>query len=360
MSRFALRALLAMTVTAGLGACVPTTTPTGDAASAVAQPLVAPASVPQEGVYLATSDNGIAIPAIDPAKVPAQFQRQVVDFPSTEAPGTVIINPASKHLYFITGDNKAIRYGIAVGAAGFQWSGQAKVTNRRQWPTWTPPKEMIERKPELSKWEKGQPGGPTNPLGSRALYLTTNGVDYGYRIHGTPDWWSIGKNASSGCIRMINQDVIDLYNRVPEGAKVIVLTAKGEVPKGLTLPPPAPKKKAPAAKPAPAVATSADAETTATPATGTAPVMGPMSTAPTVAGPSLPMPATMTPAPGVITPMTPAAPAVVAPATPVVTAPVTPAPPVTPMAPAVATPPTSVAPAAPCAVPLVNGLCPQG
>lgn len=362
MSSFALRALLAMTVSAGLAACVPTTTTSTTAA--------APVSVPQEGIYLATSDNGIAIPAIDPAKVPAQFQRQIVDFPSTEAPGTVIINPATKHLYFITGDNKAIRYGIAVGAAGFQWSGQALVTNRRPWPTWTPPKEMIERKPELSKWEKGQPGGPTNPLGARALYLTTNGVDYGYRIHGTPDWWSIGKNASSGCIRMINQDVMDLYNRVPEGAKVIVLTASGEMPKGLTLPPPAPKKKKPAETPAPAVASTEDAAATPTPAAGTAPVMGPMSAAPVAPlAPAPATPAVATPAPGA---STPALPAPATPATPVVTAPLAPSAPVPPApalpaAPAAATPAPAVTPAAPaatapapaCAVPLVNGICPQ-
>lgn len=342
MSSFALRALLAITVSAGLAACVPATT---SAPVVVEQP---------EAMYLATKDNGINIPAIDPAKVPDQFKRQVVDFPSEEAPGTVIINPATKHLYFITGNNKAIRYGIAVGAAGFQWSGEALVTNRRQWPTWTPPKEMIERKPELSKWEKGQPGGPTNPLGSRALYLTTNGVDYGYRIHGTPEWWSIGRNASSGCIRMINQDVIDLYNRVPDGAKVIVLTASGQMPKGLTLPPPAPKKKKPEV--APAVATAADADAAATPAT----VTGPMSVAPTVMGPSLPTPAAVTPAPAATTaPVVPAAPAAPAPATPAATpAPVAPAAApaaVTPAAPAGDTPP---APA--CAVPLVNGLCPQG
>ncbi|MFN4155216.1 MAG: L,D-transpeptidase [Paracoccaceae bacterium] len=359
MSSSALRALLAISISAGLAACVPTTTETTAATPAV--------SVPQEGIYLATKDNGIAIPAIDPAKVPTQFQRQIVDYPSTEAPGTVIINPATKHLYFITGNNKAIRYGIAVGAAGFQWSGQALVTNRRQWPTWTPPKEMIERKPELSKWENGQPGGPTNPLGSRALYLTTNGVDYGYRIHGTPEWWSIGRNASSGCIRMINQDVIDLYNRVPDGAKVIVLTASGQMPKGLTLPPPAPKKKKPEEAPEAAVATPEDADGIVTPAAGTAPVMGPvmgpMSTAPlapSVTGPASPTPTAVMPAPGVTTPALPSAPATPAPATPAVTAPIAPVPPpapaaVTPAAPAGDTPPPPA-----CAVPLVNGLCPQG
>ncbi|NEX44727.1 L,D-transpeptidase [Pseudotabrizicola algicola] len=385
MSAFALRALLAFTVSAGLAACVPTTTTS--TASTTATP--APASVPQEGIYLATSDNGIAIPAIDTAKVPAQFQRQIVDFPSTEAPGTVIINPATKHLYFITGNNKAIRYGISVGAAGFEWSGQALVTNRRQWPTWTPPKEMIERKPELAKWEKGQPGGPTNPLGARALYLTTNGVDYGYRIHGTPDWWSIGKNASSGCIRMINQDVMDLYNRVPDGAKVIVLTAKGEMPQGLKLPPPAPKKKKPAEAPAPAVASAADAATLPAPAADTAPLAGPMSTAPadTTTGTAQPTPVVAPLTPPVTPSATPTAPSVTpgttpaltTPLAPAVTAPTLPTPPattptaVTPGAtapttattgvtpPTTATPPAATPPAAPasCAVPLVNGLCPQ-
>ena len=378
MSAFVLRVMLAATVTAGLAACVPTTTTTSPSTAA-------PVALPQEGLYLATSDNGIAIPAIDTSKVPAQFQRQIVDYPSTEAPGTVIINPATKHLYFITGNNKAIRYGISVGAAGFEWSGEALVTNRRQWPTWTPPKEMIERKPELAKWEKGQPGGPTNPLGARALYLTTNGVDYGYRIHGTPDWWSIGKNASSGCIRMINQDVMDLYTRVPDNAKVIVLTARGEMPKGLKLPPPAPKKKKP--EPAPAVATPATTPE-ATPATATAPVVGPvtgpMSTAP------LPLPsATPTPAAGALAPArtTPTAPALdTPPTTPAVTAPVAPAQPSLPTAPTTPAPaavtapsvsapsvsaPSAAVPTAPapapaatpaapgCAVPLVNGTCPK-
>lgn len=244
---------LSAALMASLGACVP-----GPALieAGLAKP---PEAQVATGVYASTMDGSVAIPAVPVEKVPTEFQRQTVYFPSQEAPGTIIINPAAKHLYFITGDNTAIRYGIAVGAAGFQWSGEALITDRKPWPTWTPPKEMIERKPELAKWEKGQPGGPTNPLGARALYLTTNGVDYGYRIHGTPEWNSIGRNASSGCIRMINQDVMDLYNRVPDGAKVVVLTASGEVPKGLTLPPPAPKKKVAAVVPvtpaAPAPAT---------------------------------------------------------------------------------------------------------
>ena len=195
-----------------------------------------------EGVYGARADNGFELPAIQTDKLPVAYLRQSVYFPTEEQAGTIVINPGTKHLYLVTGKNQAMRYGISVGRDGFQWSGEASITGRKDWPTWTPPPEMIERKPELAQWEKGQPGGLSNPLGARALYLTTNGIDYGYRIHGTPEWFSIGRNASSGCIRMINQDVIDLYDRVPNGAKVVVLNADGTYPAGLTLPPPAPKK----------------------------------------------------------------------------------------------------------------------
>ena len=196
----------------------------------------------------------------------------------------------------MTGKKTAIRYGISVGKAGFQWSGEALITGRKPWPTWTPPKEMIERKPELSKWEKGQPGGLDNPLGARALYLTTNGIDYGYRIHGTPEWKSIGRNASSGCIRMINQDVIDLYERVPDNTKVIVLNADGSMPKGLTLPPPQPKKPVepviivpkPSVMPVPVVTSGsvAPAPATATAVTTTAPTTASATTAPATTAPA--------------------------------------------------------------------------
>ena len=202
---------------------------------------------PGENVYGATMDAGIQIPALPVDEIPESHRRQVVEYETDQAPGTIIINPKTKLLYYILGHNKAIRYGIAVGRAGFEWSGEANVAEKKEWPTWIPPKEMIARKPELAKYDEvGQPGGPTNPLGSRAIYLTSGGRDYGYRIHGTPEWKSIGRNASSGCIRMINQDVIDLYSRVQGGEKVIVLTASGEMPKGLYIPPTiAPKKPTP-------------------------------------------------------------------------------------------------------------------
>jgi lipoprotein-anchoring transpeptidase ErfK/SrfK len=230
-----------------LSACVPETTQ-------VAAPIAAPAAQPNAAHYAAFVDGSYAIPGVPVEKVPAAYQRQDVAFTSNEAPGTIIINPGQRHLYLITGKGTATQYGIAVGKAGFEWSGVATITGRKNWPTWTPPKEMIARKPELAKWENGQPGGPTNPLGARALYLTTNGVDYGYRIHGTPDWWSIGKNASSGCIRMINQDVMELFNRVPDGTKVVVLNADGSYPSKLKLPP----KPVVKAKATPKPETSAD------------------------------------------------------------------------------------------------------
>ena len=369
LSSVSLRASLALTLAVGLSACVPTTTTTS-----TKEPAPLKAEVPNEGIYLATSDNGFNVPQVPVEKVPDEFERQIVDYTSDQAPGTIVINPAEKHLFFVLGGGKAIRYGIAVGKAGFEWHGVANVTGRKPWPMWTPPPEMIERKPELAKWEKGQPGGPTNPLGARALYLTTNGRDYGYRIHGTPDWWSIGKNASSGCIRMINQDVMDLYNRVPEGAKVIVLTRDGQMPTGLKLPPPAPKKP----KPAAAVATQTEAATPASPAAVTVPADGPMSTPATGADvapaalttpPALPgaaaTAAAVTTAPLAATTVAPSSGSSASTATAPVPTALTIAPvvvPVEPTAPAAAPAPApaATAPASACKLPLVNGLCPQG
>lgn len=231
------RATVVLTVLA-LSACVDPSL----SSSTANQPALPKAD---ENVYVASMDAGVEIPALPVDEIPESHRRQVVAYETDQAPGTIIINPKTRLLYYVVGKNKAIRYGISVGKSGFEWSGEAVVSEKKPWPTWTPPKEMIARKPELAKWEKGQPGGPTNPLGARAIYLTSGGRDYGYRIHGTPEWKSIGRNASSGCIRMINQDVIDLYSRLQGGEKVIVLTASGEMPKGLYIPkPPAPKKAA--------------------------------------------------------------------------------------------------------------------
>lgn len=172
--------------------------------------------------YSGRTDMGFAVPSIPTEKVPEKFRRQTVTYATTEAPGTVIVDTGAKHLYFVMGGGQAMRYGIGVGRQGFEWKGTAKIAMKREWPVWTPPAAMIKRKPELAKWRGGMPGGPQNALGARAMYLYQGGGDSGYRIHGTPEWFSIGHAMSSGCIRMINQDVIDLYSRVKVGAKVIV------------------------------------------------------------------------------------------------------------------------------------------
>jgi lipoprotein-anchoring transpeptidase ErfK/SrfK len=144
------------------------------------------------------------------------LRRQVVRYPGHEPPGTIIIDPAHTFLYLTLGEGAAIRYGIGVGRRGFAWSGVETITRKAEWPDWTPPAVMVARQPYLPRWIGG---GPGNPLGARALYLGHTE----YRIHGTNDPSSIGKHMSAGCIRMLNADVIDLYNRVGIGAKVIVL-----------------------------------------------------------------------------------------------------------------------------------------
>ena len=144
------------------------------------------------------------------------LQRQVVNYPTKIAAGTVIVDTAQTHLYYVLGDGKAIRYGIGVGRDGFTWSGTEAVTRKAEWPDWTPPQEMIARQPYLPRW---MAGGEGNPLGARAIYLGSTI----YRIHGTNMPVTIGQKVSSGCIRMLNTDVIDLYSRVDIGTKIIVL-----------------------------------------------------------------------------------------------------------------------------------------
>jgi len=145
-----------------------------------------------------------------------RLQRQVVGYASNEAPGTVIIDTPHTVLYYVLGNGKAIRYGIGVGRQGFTWAGVKQVARKAEWPDWYPPQEMIARQPYLPRMVAG---GPGNPLGARAMYLGSSE----YRIHGTNDPTTIGKHVSSGCIRLTNDDVTDLYNRVQVGAKVIVL-----------------------------------------------------------------------------------------------------------------------------------------
>jgi lipoprotein-anchoring transpeptidase ErfK/SrfK len=146
---------------------------------------------------------------------PPEFQRQVVFYRTSEAPGTIIVHTSERFLYVVQPNGRALRYGIGVGRDGFQWQGLLQITRKQEWPDWTPPAEMIQRQPYLPRF---MAGGPGNPMGARALYLGTTV----YRIHGTNQPQTIGSAVSSGCFRLVNNDVIDLYNRIPVGTKVIV------------------------------------------------------------------------------------------------------------------------------------------
>lgn len=156
-------------------------------------------------------------------KLDSKYKRQTVAYRGAEAPGTIIIDTKQRYLFLVLPGGQAMRYGVGVGRAGFSWSGSATIDAKREWPKWFPPAEMIARDPKLEPYRTGMDGGPENPLGARALYLYQNGKDTLYRIHGTTQPWSIGQNVSSGCIRLLNEDIIDLYERVPMGSKVVVL-----------------------------------------------------------------------------------------------------------------------------------------
>lgn len=175
--------------------------------------------------YGPVEDHGYALPAIPINKVNERFHRQIVDYATTEKPGTIIVNTPNRFLYFVLPGGKAVRYGIGVGKAGFAWEGRAYVAWKQEWPTWHPPKEMAVRKPDVAQYvENGMGPGLRNPLGARAMYLFNDeGKDTLFRIHGSPEWASIGTAASSGCIRMINQDIIDLYARVRPGKNTHVI-----------------------------------------------------------------------------------------------------------------------------------------
>lgn len=177
-------------------------------------------SIDYDYAYAAKTDGDIQIPAFNYKRMNSRYLRQQVPYFGPEAPGTIVVDAKKRLLYLVEPNGMAMRYGIAVGKEGFGWTGNAVLQWKQKWPTWTPPPEMIERKPELKKYADGLKGSPENPLGARAMYLFKDGRDTMYRIHGTTKPFSIGKAASSGCFRMINQDVIDLYDRV--GRKNIV------------------------------------------------------------------------------------------------------------------------------------------
>ncbi|HEV2563753.1 MAG TPA: L,D-transpeptidase [Microvirga sp.] len=188
-------------------------------------------------MYAPIDDDLFPVPGVELSRINPSYLRRVVEYQTTEAPGTIVVDPRSRYLYLVMRDGMAVRYGVGVGRSGFSWSGTAVIKDKQEWPDWYPPKEMFERQPELMEQMgelpggPGMPGGPGNPLGARALYLWQGNKDTLYRIHGTFEPWTIGTNVSSGCIRMINQDVIDLYNHVPTGTKVVVLSSPSGRPK---------------------------------------------------------------------------------------------------------------------------------
>jgi lipoprotein-anchoring transpeptidase ErfK/SrfK len=182
-----------------------------------------------EAMYSGFQDGSFQVPTVKLSQIKKGFMRKLVDYQTNEPAGTIVIDPAARYLYHILPNGQAMRYGIGPGREGFAWSGVAEIHSKQEWPDWYPPKEMIAREPQLRKSlaqlqsGTGMHGGPSNPLGARAMYLWQGNKDTLFRIHGTTEPSSIGTHASSGCIRMINQDAIDLFQQVPVGTRVVVL-----------------------------------------------------------------------------------------------------------------------------------------
>ena len=200
----------------------------GGAAAAAAFALgAAPLQAkPQPKPFFATADDAHPIHPAGPGVVAPDYRRTVVAYANNLPPGSIVVDANNRYLYLKIEGDHAIRYGVCVGKDGFLWSGNAKIMRKVMWPKWTPPKDMVARDPTLAKHAGGMPGGPQNPLGARALYLFEGNRDTLYRIHGTNKPASIGKFESSGCIRMLNEDVAELYGRTPIGTEVYVFAKK--------------------------------------------------------------------------------------------------------------------------------------
>jgi lipoprotein-anchoring transpeptidase ErfK/SrfK len=179
---------------------------------------------PWASYYAAVPGEPFPVPAVDLRRVPRQFWRQEVPYASSHPPGTIVVNTSERHLYLVQPGGTAMRYGVGVGREeGLNFRGTATIARKAKWPGWTPTPNMIRKQPErYAQYAKGLPGGPTNPLGARALYLYRNGKDTHFRLHGTTEPYTIGQSVSSGCIRLMNQDIIDLHRRVPTGTRVVV------------------------------------------------------------------------------------------------------------------------------------------
>lgn len=224
------RAFLAAGSAATLSACAPAPLPD--------QTPISPASPPAlPAFYGAVTTEPFPVPAVPPGVVEPRLWRQFVPNPFPEdAPGTVVVDPGAGYLFLIGDDGQALRYGAGTGAAAYAWSGTARMQFTRSWPVWKAPDSMIARRPEFAPYSVangGMPGGPGNPLGARALYLFQDGQDTLYRIHGACEPQLLGRAVSSGCIRLLDQDAIDIATRVPHGATVRVLPATPPVGTGL-------------------------------------------------------------------------------------------------------------------------------
>ncbi|MCD2181814.1 L,D-transpeptidase [Rhizobium sp. GN54] len=189
------------------------------------RPIIPPSDAELQVMYGPVEDGGFLIPAVPFQEIDPKFYRQRVIDPTGEPAGTVVVDTPNRFLYVVEPGGTAMRYGVGIGREGFAWQGQGIIHWRQPWPRWKPPNEMIARQPELARYSienGGMEPGLKNPLGARALYIFQNGQDTLYRLHGTREWRSIGKAVSSGCVRLMNQDVIDLYGRVKYHAPIVV------------------------------------------------------------------------------------------------------------------------------------------
>jgi lipoprotein-anchoring transpeptidase ErfK/SrfK len=171
----------------------------------------------------ASAEEMFAVRQADVEAVPYKFRKREVAFETAEPVGTIVVDTQKHFLYLITAEGRAIRYGIGVGRTGKRWTGEAVISRKAKWPSWTPTTEMLQRHENYQRWKDGMPPGPDNPMGARAIYLLNDGVDNQIRIHGTPEPEAIGKNTTSGCFRMLNIDVVDLYDRVDTGTRVVLM-----------------------------------------------------------------------------------------------------------------------------------------
>ncbi len=224
---FVFGALAAPAILSGCATTAGNGAPAGPVATPVVarRPIVSATEAELQARYAAFEDDGHLVPAVPYERMDPKYYRQRVIDPTGEAPGTVVVDTPDRFLYLVEPGGTAMRYGVGLGREGFAWEGEGVIHWRQKWPRWKPPAEMIARQPQLAQYSVengGMEPGVKNPLGARALYIFKEGKDTLYRLHGTPEWNSIGKAVSSGCVRLVNHDIVDLYERVPYHARIVV------------------------------------------------------------------------------------------------------------------------------------------